>query len=258
MSFPVIFKIGSWQIPAHFVFESLAYFFAFQIFLYQKRRQQDPLSTEHRYAIIAAAVMGAAIGSKLLYYLIDPVQTLQKWNDLYYLMSGKTIVGALAGGLFAVEGTKKILHIQARSGDLFAIPLTFGIAIGRIGCFLSGLNDHTHGLATQMPWGVDLGDGLHRHPVQLYEILFLMTLAIFLIRMQKVNTQKKSLASGDLFKLFMIAYFSFRLLIDFIKPGIFFWGLNAIQWTCVAMLIYYSGDLLRFLSMKKIKKREWA
>ena len=32
------------------------------------------------------------------------------------------------------------------AGDLFAVPLAVGIAVGRVGCYLTGLDDHTYGL----------------------------------------------------------------------------------------------------------------
>jgi prolipoprotein diacylglyceryltransferase len=41
--------------------------------------------------------------------------------------------------------------------------------IGRLGCFFAGLVDDTYGVPTRLPWAVDLGDGVPRHPVQLYE-----------------------------------------------------------------------------------------
>ncbi len=50
-------------------------------------------------------------------------------------------MGGLAGGLIAVELVKKRFGVTAGTGDLFAIPLAVGIAIGRIGCFLTGLPD---------------------------------------------------------------------------------------------------------------------
>ena len=39
------------------------------------------------------------------------------------------------------------------TGDLFVVPLCVGTAIGRIGCFLSGLEDRTYGTPTSLPWG---------------------------------------------------------------------------------------------------------
>jgi phosphatidylglycerol---prolipoprotein diacylglyceryl transferase len=48
-------------------------------------------------------------------------------------------------------------------------PLALGIAVGRWGCIFAGLPDCTFGVATTLPWGVDFGDAIRRHPVQLYE-----------------------------------------------------------------------------------------
>ena len=94
-------------------------------------------------------------------------------------MSGKTLVGGLIGGLFAVEWTKRLIGVRRRTGDLFAIPLCAGIAIGRIGCFLGGLEDGAYGVATVLPWGVDFGDGVARHPTQVYEILWMGLVAFW-------------------------------------------------------------------------------
>ena len=84
-------------------------------------------------------------------------------RDPAYLMGGKTMVGALVFGLVFVEVIKRYVSIKQSTGDLYAIPLAFGIAIGRIGCFLTGLADNTYGVATGLPWGVDFGDGIRRH-----------------------------------------------------------------------------------------------
>jgi len=97
-------------------------------------------------------------------------------------MGGKTIVGALIGGLLAVELIKRYIGFSTSTGDLYAIPLAVGIAIGRIGCFLTGLSDNTYGIPTSLPWGIDFGDGISRHPTQLYEIIFLAALIPFLYR----------------------------------------------------------------------------
>ena len=54
--------------------------------------------------------------------------------------------------------------------------------------------------------------------------------------------------AGDAFKLFMVAYMSFRLLCDFIKPyPRIFLGLGGIQWACLLILLYYSRDITRWL-----------
>jgi len=62
---------------------------------------------------------------------------------------------------------------------------------------------------------------------------------------------------GDVFKMFMTAYFAFRLLCDFLKPDVrVFLDLSSIQWACVAMLLYYSRDVLRWLKPGAAKTQE--
>jgi phosphatidylglycerol---prolipoprotein diacylglyceryl transferase len=162
-------------------------------------------------------------------------------------MGGKTIVGALILGLIAVELMKRYIGVRQSTGDLYAIPLALGIAIGRIGCFLTGLADNTYGTPTTLPWAVNFGDGIPRHPTQLYEIVFLLALIPLLYKIvilsgAEVSRSEASAESkdpyphdgpflpGDAFKLFMVAYLTFRLLCDFLKPyPCIFLGLGGIQ-----------------------------
>jgi prolipoprotein diacylglyceryltransferase len=131
--------------------------------------------------------------------------------------------------------------VTQSTGDLFALPLAVGIAIGRIGCFLGGLSDRTYGLPTSLPWGWDFGDGVPRHPTQIYEIVFLVVLAVLVAR-------GRAWPAGDRFKGFMVAYLSFRILVDAIKPGVpIALGLTAIQWAAIAGLAYYSRAIVRWL-----------
>ena len=229
----------------HFFFESFGYFVAFRLFLYQRKLQGDFLGDSTRWYVIAAAFIGAVLGAKLLYLAEDPAETVRRWKDVSYLLGGKTIVGALAGGTIAVEWMKSRAGIERRTGDLFAIPLAVGIAIGRIGCFLAGKNDDTYGLPTKLPWGIDLGDGVRRHPVQLYEIIFLITLALLLRQVSQPR-----FLEGDRFRVFMLAYFAWRLLVDFLKPGVHLAALTSLQWTCVVGIVCYLPDLVRMLSFK--------
>jgi phosphatidylglycerol---prolipoprotein diacylglyceryl transferase len=230
-----------------------------------------------------------------LFWLEDPQLTWHSLHNPAYLVGGKTIVGALAFGLMSVELTKRYIGLRDSTGDLYAIPLAIGIAIGRIGCFLTGLSDNTYGTPTNLPWAVNFGDGIPRHPTQLYEIIFLLALVPVLHRiLQSIGAARNlrpkedchferaganAMASretclssapsqkpqesktdsraqtpflpGDAFKFFMIAYMSFRLLCDFIKPyPRIFLGLGGIQWACVTVLLYYSRDVARWLSRR--------
>lgn len=236
---------------AHWIFESLAYFIGFRIYLQLRNRSGDVVTTEQRWLVVAAAIAGAALGSKVLNWFVDPSLFLRNWNNPYFLMSGKTVVGGLIGGLSAVEWAKRRIGVKQRTGDLFAIPLCAGIAVGRIGCFLAGLEDDTYGVATNLPWGVDFGDGVARHPAQIYEVVWLGLIALWLRHLSR-----KPHRQGDLFKTFMVAYFAFRLSVEFLKPGNAIAGLTAIQWACAAMLIYYARDLPYLICARKVEKND--
>jgi prolipoprotein diacylglyceryltransferase len=254
-------------------FEALSYFIAALIYLWLRRRFGDSLYAPLRSVAIAAAVAGAALGSRFLFLLEDPALTWHNLNNPAFLLGGKTIVGALIGGLVSVELVKRSIVLHQSTGDLYAIPLAIGIAIGRIGCFLAGLPDNTYGIPTNLPWGVNFGDGIPRHPTQLYEIIFLLALVPFLdvvlnrivilgfagspagsghLNTASVGPGRRHFLPGDAFKVFMVAYLSFRLIIDFIKPypRIFF-GFGGIQWACLLILLYYFRDIVRWLNLSR-------
>jgi phosphatidylglycerol:prolipoprotein diacylglycerol transferase len=224
--FPVYIIVGRWSVHPHVFFELLGYITGLALVLRLRGRHGDPLGRSRRWSVGAAALIGGAVGSRIL-----------EWPD------GKTIVGGLLGGLIAVELTKRLLGVKTATGDLFAVPLSIGIAIGRIGCFLTGLSDNTHGTPTTLWTGVDFGDGVRRHPTQLYEVVFLIALAATLTWVRTRLTKP-----GDQFRLFMVAYMAFRLVVDFIKPEpALALGLSAIQWACVATLVYYAPHVPRLL-----------
>jgi phosphatidylglycerol:prolipoprotein diacylglycerol transferase len=242
VTFPAYIHVGPVVLHPHVIFEALAYSIGFYLYRRQ-RRSGDVVAARARWWIVGAAMLGGLMGSHLLAAFEDPSRFIGQRPQLALVFGGKTIVGGLVGALLSVEWAKRLLGITVATGDLFAVPLTLGIAIGRIGCFMSGLDDWSYGIPTALPWAVDLGDGVGRHPAQLYEMLFLVGLAgVFGLRTGLDAT------TGDRFKCFMVAYMGFRLVVDFIKPAVRFGGLSAIQWTCLAVLVYYAPHVPRLIA----------
>jgi len=121
--------------------------------------------------------------------------------------------------------------------------------IGRIGCFFTGIHEETYGLPTDSIFGMHLGDQYLRHPVALYEIVFLLFLWFEL----KMIARKNKYVSGFLFQLFMLSYFSFRFLLDFIKPKIGILGsLGTIQLVCLLVIMYYIYTIKNSRILKNI------
>jgi len=236
LKFPIYIEVGPAKILLHVVFEVLAFFIGFRYFLWLRKKRGDAIKTPNRTWIIIGAIIGALIGSRLIGGLEDPTQITKANNVLFYFYQNKTVLGGFLGGLTGVEIVKKIIKEKGASGDLFVYPIILALIIGRMGCFSMGIYEETYGTVTTLPWGMNLGDGLVRHPVSLYEIIFLWVLWVCLWIVQK----KFALQQGALFKLFMIAYLGFRFLLDFIKPHFTFnVGLSVIQLTCIAGLLYY-------------------
>ncbi|WP_040680227.1 prolipoprotein diacylglyceryl transferase [Niabella aurantiaca] len=236
LEFPVYLHFGTHRILLHMVTEIASFFIAFRFFLYLKRKQGDTISGMNRLYILLGATLGALLGSRLLGGLEDPIALQRSASRLHYFYLNKTVVGGFLGGLAGVEVIKKIIGERQSSGDLYTYPMILGLIIGRIGCFSMGVHEETYGLPTSLFTGMDLGDGLERHPVALYEIVFLGCLALGIRHISR----RFALGSGALFKLFMIGYLLFRFLLDFIKPH-YTWavGLSSIQIACLLGLLYY-------------------
>ncbi len=247
MSFPLVFEIGSYTITAHAVLEALAFLIGFRYFLYLRKKKGDHFTTSSRIWVIIGAIFGALIGSRLLGSLERPPEWNMTDNLLMYIYSNKTVVGGFLGGLFGVELVKKIIGEKQASGDLFVFPMILALVIGRMGCFSMGVFEETYGVPSNLPWSMNLGDGLSRHPVTLYEIAFLIILWIMLNHLNK----KSQMEEGGLFKLFMITYLAFRFLLDFIKPHYpVILDLSSIQLACLGGLIYYLPFIIQPIKRK--------
>ncbi len=241
MELPLVFRIGGVDgvgVSAHFVFEALAYTLGFATYRALRRRAGDVVSDDDRLGVIVAAIAGAAVGACVLGWLADLDGLALALREPWTLGMRKTVVGALLGGTLAVEWWKRRAGVTTRTGDLFALPLCVGIVIGRIGCLSAGLEDGTHGSASSLPWALEFGDGIARHPVRLYEMLAVAALALAAARARPQQ-------QGDRFRIVLVGYLVVRLLVDVLKPGDTLLGLTAIQWACVAGIAVYARDVPR-------------
>lgn len=240
MVFPVYLGVGAFKLHPHFVFEVVAYGVAMA--LLRRNVSNDAIPLSQRSSVVVGGLIGALVGAKVL-VLLQHVDLLgSDWRSWLLLgLQGKTVVGALLGGLIGVELTKKWIGLTRSTGDAFVFPLLVGTAIGRVGCFLTGLSDRTYGTVTALPWGIDFGDGLPRHPTQLYEIVFLISLGIFLAWHSRCDRP-----SGERFQLYLVGYLGFRWAVDFLKPDFQpLLGLSFIQLACLLGVAYGLHQLFR-------------
>ncbi|MBS0367961.1 MAG: prolipoprotein diacylglyceryl transferase [Proteobacteria bacterium] len=227
----------------HAVFEALGLAAGSQLFFRGRQKAASNSALHgHRFLVLCSCLLGAAIGNKLVFWAEMP-HLLREANGWRLLLAGQSMVGGLLGGLLGTEIAKKLVGIRTSTGDAYVMPILLGLAIGRIGCFLAGLNDGTYGIPTSLPWAINFGDGIPRHPTQLYEIAFAGMLALLLHK----ATPLLAASSGLRFKLMLSAYLAWRLGIDALKPIPFPWpgGLSGIQWICAVALAIYLPLTLR-------------
>jgi phosphatidylglycerol:prolipoprotein diacylglycerol transferase len=194
-------------------------------FVSLKRRGQV---SEGAVKIVFSALVCGVIGSR-----VPLLFEGRGWEELLY---GKSIVGGFVGGMFGVIAIKKMLGIKLKLGNVIAPSIALGMAIGRIGCFFNGC---CYGIIA--PWGFSFGDGLLRLPTQLFESAFhLIAFVLLVYYSSKVRTL------GILFKLYLLAYFVFRFLTEFIRENpIVCCGMTIYQIFCILGAIYMTIILWR-------------
>jgi len=184
------------------------------------------LSRRERTAIRLGAFCGAMIGAKLPFALGDLPGLL---TGRVWLENGKTIVFGLVGGYAGVEIAKAWLGVRVKTGDSFAMPVAAAVGVGRLSCFAAGC---CHGTATRLSWGVDFGDGVRRHPTQIYEMIFHFSAAIALSVFER-----RGWFAGQRFKLYVLSYLVYRFATEWIRPEpVMAEGLTGYQWACLGLI----------------------
>lgn len=198
---------------------------AIAAFLFYRTSEPLGLRPLEKLGLGLGAFCGGMIGAKIPFLLGD-------WQGLVsgtaWLDDGKTIVAGLVGGYFGVQLAEWALAIRVDLGDSLAMPLAVGVAVGRLACFSAGC---CAGTVTSLPWGVDFGDGLLRHPAQLYESLFHAAAAVALFQFRR-----RGILRGRLIRAYFVAYFTFRFATEFIRPEPALWlGLTGYQWASLVL-----------------------
>jgi len=194
------------------------------------------LSLHQRVMVGLGAVSGGFLAAKLPFVLVYVVDG--DWAALLsgraLLTDGKTIMLGLVGGYAGVELAKWWSGVRVSTGDSFAVSVPVAVAIGRLACFTNGC---CHGIATSAPWGIDFGDGVSRHPTQLYETAFHLTCGVVLAVMRR-----DGLLRGQLIKLYFLLYFVFRFATEFLRPEVRLWGgWTGYQWAAVVLVPIFAA-----------------
>ena len=211
-------------VPVHDLFVGLGVIAAVLVFVVEARRRGQ---TDERLAYVVA---GALVGGALLMRLGTWAQHLDLRDNAslaeQWLYGNRSILGGLVGAWMGVHLTKRLVGYRLRTGDLFAPAVALGMAVGRIGCFLTELP----GTPTRLPWGITLSPaagerfgvppGVALHPSFGYEIA--IHLAAFLVLW--LWLRRADLPPGTTFVWYVAAYGTFRFLVEFVRGNEVVWA----------------------------------
>jgi len=222
------------------------------------------------FAMITAAGLAGILGAKL-YHLLEPdhrqlffehpgTQLLSRYGFAWF---GGFLGGFIAMVLMGWRAKLKIWEFL----DACSPAASFGYAIGRIGCFLSG--DGDYGKPTSLPWGMSFPHGAvptsgptgtcvqwgaaencRVHPTPLYE-LFVWCVIGWLLWRLGARALEKPRPMGELFCLYLILTGSARFLMELIRinpPWIL--GLSNAQ---VASAISVIGGLALLIFLERAR-----
>ena len=172
------------------------------------------------------------------------------WGPLAIWKGGLGIWGGIALG--TAVGIWRLRRAGAnvpRFLDAAAPGLLVAQAIGRIGNYF---NQELFGRPTSLPWGLKI-DPEHRperyidsatfHPTFLYELLFNLALAAFLVRLGR----RRTLAPGSLFALYVLGYSTFRIFEELLRvdPAHHILGLRLNFFVASALVLTSGAWLVR-------------
>jgi phosphatidylglycerol:prolipoprotein diacylglycerol transferase len=163
------------------------------------------------------ALIGALIGSKLLYIIVELPRIISNPNILLSFITGGSVFygGLIGGALGGLRYAHRYRLNKLEMLDIAAPSLALGQAFGRVGCYLSGC---CYGAASDSPLAVIYPKGSYAPadvpllPVQLFETGFLVLLTVLLSLILK-HSRKKGMTCG----WYLVLYAIWRFIIEFFR-----------------------------------------
>ncbi len=249
---PVLLHLGPLEIRYYGLVYVIGFIIAYFLLRYLAKRKEITLSEDELETFLLYGAVGVLVSSRVFYFLFynlsiilnNPLQLFKIWEGGMSFHGG--LIGVIAAGLIFCRQYKKKFYEIA---DIVVIPVALGLGIGRIANFI---NAELYGRATTVPWAVDFGDRIPRHPSQLYESA--KNIVIFTVLW---ILKDKNLRKGTLFWIFITVYGTFRFFIEFVREpdpqlGFVLFGFLTMGQILTGIMAFGGGFiLLRWFMFKK-------
>lgn len=233
---PIALDLGFMQIHWYGLMYLIAFATAFGLGSYRAKQPNSGWTTEQVSDLIFWGAMGVVLGGRMGYvlfynfdqFLTDPLWLFAVWEG------GMSFHGGLIGVLvvlwvFGRRYDKSFFQM----GDFVAPLVPIGLGVGRVGNFIGG---ELWGRAADVPWAVVFpraGDGIGRHPSQLYEAL-LEGLVMFAVLWWFSAKPRPRMAASA---MFLILYGVFRSAVEFFREPDAHIGYIAFGWLTKGQLL---------------------
>ena len=256
--YPILFQVGEFILPSWHAFYVLGALTAYWLMLYIYRiAPSEQLSEKDLGRIYIWTYIAGYFGARVGAIVTEDGIGLENFAGLYQFGSMMMYGGAIGGGVAALIfiGLKRLPY---RTCSDILIPAFLGaVSIGRIGCFLNGddfgkavspdAGDHYPFWAVVFP---NLGDNVHRYPVQLVEsvvVAVIVIISIYIYSHRKIPPGFVGIGAGA-------AYAIARFFIEMLRGdnrGEFLFGVfSPSQAISIALLI-----LFRVIAGRMVRRR---
>ncbi|MEK7466562.1 MAG: prolipoprotein diacylglyceryl transferase [Planctomycetota bacterium] len=202
------------------------------------------------YDLGFGAMIGAVVGARVFHvlfenvwreFLADPLKFLKVWEGGLVWYGG--FIGAFLVCFWMVW--RRRIH-PWQLGDFIAPAISFGYAIGRLGCFMNGCC-YGHEVA----WGIAIPERhefppIPRHPTQLYEVASALLIGAFLLWLLPRRKFR-----GQVWWSYVALYAVARFTVEFWRddPRGEYGPLMTSQW--IALLLFPAG-VVGYLVQRKL------
>ncbi len=256
---PVAFNLGPIAVHWYGIMYAFALIGAIYVAKWFIKKDNILISDELFDSYIWWAEIGVILGARLgyilfydshtIYYLTHPWQIFNPYIDgVYAGISGMSYHGAffgfiIASYLFCKKNKISFWFIT----DIAVLGVSAAYIFGRIGNFF---NQELIGRATDVPWGIYVGQVL-RHPSQIYEAI-LEGLLVFIIL---VYIRKRKSFDGQLAIMYGILYSIGRIVAEFFRQPDSQLGFIYSNWLTMGILqpLFVLGIcLILYVKIKRI------
>ncbi len=228
--YPILYQGHDLIIYSYPLFMGLGWGFAYQIYFGLMNPSVSRLKAQ---ILFWGVFLSSWIGAKLFFLLTYPKDLSSIAGEMSFWMGGGFVFyGGLLGALIFLLIYRIWEPLREENFWPMLPALTFGHAVGRVGCLLAGC---CFGTPTTLPWGIFL-HGEHRHPTQILEILVLSLMGFVLLKSKKPKS--------ELLVFYFVIYGLSRFGIEFLRGDIIrgeWFLLSPSQWISLALVILGLG-----------------